>query len=173
MLQDVLFESPVALVVRWAEAPGGGLLLTGLDLRWSEGLDAQASAAFPYRDEFRQRLQTHLRGEDPDWKHLPEGLELDMREVTTFSRTVLDTLWNEVGFGRTVTYGELARMAGRPGAARAVGRVMASNRWPLLIPCHRVLGSNGALTGFSGGGVEMKKLLLQKEGFAEEKMRGN
>jgi len=65
--------------------------------------------------------------------------------------------------GQTRTYGELARMAGSPGAARAVGQSMARNPWPIIVPCHRVLGSDGSLTGF-GGGVDMKRRMLEQEG---------
>ncbi|AGW12570.1 methylated-DNA--[protein]-cysteine S-methyltransferase [Megalodesulfovibrio gigas] len=168
MFQDVLTVGPLALILRWEPQPQDTVLLAGIDLRWSHGPEVAAAAAqdfttFPFREDFRARLERHLRGEDPDWTRLPASLALDMRPLPDFSRTVLETLWHGVGFGQTVTYGQLARMAGRPGTARAVGRVMASNRWPLVIPCHRVLGSTGALTGFSGGGVEMKQLLLEKE----------
>jgi len=179
MYQDAITVPPLSLLLRWQPLPQGGVALTDMALRWSSDPEAEAvarhsqasRAPFPFRDEFRHRLECHLRGEDPDWKRLPPGLDLDMRGLTDFSRTVLDTLWHQVAFGQTVTYGELARMAGRPGAARAVGRVMASNRWPLLIPCHRVLGSGGALTGFSGGGVEMKQWLLEREGAQSKKTR--
>ncbi|MEM8736472.1 MAG: MGMT family protein, partial [Planctomycetota bacterium] len=64
----------------------------------------------------------------------------------------------------TMTYGALAKAVGRPNAARAVGGAMAKNRWPLLIPCHRVLGASGKLTGYSGvGGIETKRRLLEHE----------
>lgn len=65
--------------------------------------------------------------------------------------------------GQTRSYGDLAREADSPGAARAVGRAMALNPWPIIVPCHRVLGSSGSLTGF-GGGLEMKRRMLIMEG---------
>lgn len=65
--------------------------------------------------------------------------------------------------GQTLTYGEIARMAGAPRSARAVGQAMAHNPWPPIVPCHRVLGSNGQLTGF-GGGLAMKRRMLEMEG---------
>ncbi len=65
--------------------------------------------------------------------------------------------------GQTRSYGEIARMAGSPGAARAVGQAMASNPWPPIVPCHRVVGHAGGLTGF-GGGLEMKRQMLLMEG---------
>lgn len=63
-----------------------------------------------------------------------------------------------------MTYKQLARLAGRPNAARAVGSIMARNRTPLIIPCHRVLGSDGRLHGFSApGGLEAKQKMLNLE----------
>ena len=85
------------------------------------------------------------------------------RELTPFARDVLAAL-QQVPAGATVSYGELAARAGHPGAARAVGRVMAGNPLPLVVPCHRVVGANGALTGYSGAaGVATKKWLLEFE----------
>lgn len=69
----------------------------------------------------------------------------------------------EIPFGETMTYGELARKAGNPNASRAVGRIMSSNRVPIFIPCHRVIGSQGHLTGYRGG-LELKIALLKHEG---------
>jgi methylated-DNA-[protein]-cysteine S-methyltransferase len=84
--------------------------------------------------------------------------------MSEFKSRVLMTLSSEVSHGQTVSYGKLAAMCGKPEAARAVGRIMASNPWPLLVPCHRVVGADGKLTGFSGCGLPMKKFLLQLEG---------
>jgi methylated-DNA-[protein]-cysteine S-methyltransferase len=82
---------------------------------------------------------------------------------TDFDRTVLRTLHDTVPAGSTTTYGELASASGRPRAARAVGSVMANNPVPIVVPCHRVLASNGTLGGY-GGGLDMKRLLLELEG---------
>ena len=74
-------------------------------------------------------------------------------------------VWRElarVGYGETISYGELARRVGRPGAARAVGRANATNPISLVVPCHRVIGASGALTGYAGG-VERKRALLEME----------
>ena len=65
--------------------------------------------------------------------------------------------------GRVMTYGEVAAAVGSPGAARAVGRAMATNPFPVVIPCHRVVASNGGLGGFAGG-LEMKAKMLEMEG---------
>ncbi|HEX6083542.1 MAG TPA: methylated-DNA--[protein]-cysteine S-methyltransferase [Thermoanaerobaculia bacterium] len=75
-------------------------------------------------------------------------------------------VWNallEVPYGDTVTYAELARRIGRPSAIRAVGAANGANPIPVIIPCHRVIGSNGTLTGY-GGGIERKQWLLALEG---------
>jgi methylated-DNA-[protein]-cysteine S-methyltransferase len=90
-------------------------------------------------------------------------LPLDIRGFTPFTRMVLDKLCR-VPFGATLTYAELGSLAGRPGSARAVGRVMAINPLPIVSPCHRVVGAGGKLTGYSGGeGIATKSWLLQFE----------
>ena len=81
---------------------------------------------------------------------------------TAFARQVL-TWTSLVPFGKTTSYGRIAEWIGRPRAARSVGGALHSNPLGLVIPCHRVLGTNGALTGF-GGGLEMKQMLLELEG---------
>lgn len=69
-----------------------------------------------------------------------------------------------IGYGQTTTYGDLARMVGHPGAARAVGTVMSTNRFPILIPCHRVLAAGGMLGGYtSPAGIDLKRRLLELE----------
>lgn len=75
-------------------------------------------------------------------------------------------VWNallEIPYGDTTTYAELARRIGRPSAVRAVGAANGANPIPVIIPCHRVIGSNGTLTGY-GGGIERKQWLLALEG---------
>jgi len=89
-------------------------------------------------------------------------LTLDLRGITPFSMRVLGEL-ALVPYGRTATYGELAARAGKPGAARAVGTIMNRNPVPIVLPCHRIVGSTGALVGY-GGGLERKELLLRLEG---------
>jgi methylated-DNA-[protein]-cysteine S-methyltransferase len=74
--------------------------------------------------------------------------------------------WEElkkIPFGQTVTYGELAGRLGKPGAARAIGNCMRRNPVSIIVPCHRVIGSSGSLTGY-GGGLDKKRLLLNHEG---------
>ncbi len=90
-------------------------------------------------------------------------LEVDLRGRTPFAKLILQHL-ARVPFGETLTYGELAERAGYPGCARAVGKVMATNRIPLILPCHRIVGRDRRLTGYSGGdGIKTKRLLLDFE----------
>lgn len=89
-------------------------------------------------------------------------LPLDRRLARGYRLAVLDEL-GQVPFGRTVTYGDLARRTGHPGASRAVGTAMATNPLPVVLPCHRVLRSGGALGGY-GGGLDVKVWLLRHEG---------
>jgi methylated-DNA-[protein]-cysteine S-methyltransferase len=75
-------------------------------------------------------------------------------------------VWNallEIPYGDTISYAELARRIGKPSAVRAVGAANGANPIPIIIPCHRVIGSNGTLTGY-GGGIERKQWLLALEG---------
>jgi methylated-DNA-[protein]-cysteine S-methyltransferase len=88
---------------------------------------------------------------------------LDLSAPAEFERQVYVAL-REVPWGATTTYGALARAAGSPGAARAVGRAMAHNRVPVIVPCHRVLAAGGAIGGFSAhGGVSTKQRMLALE----------
>lgn len=91
-------------------------------------------------------------------------LDILLEDVPPFHRRVYKALC-KIPAGKTVTYAELARLAGSPGAARAVGQAMAKNPYPVKIPCHRVVASNGGLGGYSGrGGLTAKRKLLKQEG---------
>jgi methylated-DNA-[protein]-cysteine S-methyltransferase len=87
---------------------------------------------------------------------------LDPSIGTGFQRQVW-AVTRAIPRGQTCSYGVIAREVGSPAAARAVGQAMARNPWPIVVPCHRVVGSDGRLTGF-GGGVEMKRQMLAMEG---------
>jgi methylated-DNA-[protein]-cysteine S-methyltransferase len=90
-------------------------------------------------------------------------VSLDLSDYTPVTRKVLQTCMT-IKHGHTTTYKELASLSGRPNAARAVGGIMARNPIPLIIPCHRVLGSDGSLHGFSApGGLETKNKMLHLE----------
>lgn len=90
-------------------------------------------------------------------------LELDLSGMTPFQQQVLH-LTAQIPYGHTSTYKEIAILSGKPNASRAVGRVEATNPLPLVIPCHRVLGSDGSLHGYGGpGGIKLKAWLLHLE----------
>jgi methylated-DNA-[protein]-cysteine S-methyltransferase len=103
------------------------------------------------------RLREYFRnGQDP------LDLEVAPESASEFDRRVWEAL-RRVPAGKTVTYGELARRAGFPGAARAVGGAMARNPIPIVIPCHRVVGEHGSMQGY-GLGLWRKRWLLDHEG---------
>jgi methylated-DNA-[protein]-cysteine S-methyltransferase len=93
-------------------------------------------------------------------------VRVDRRLMAPFARDVLRAT-QHVLFGRTATYGQIAARIGRPKAARAVGRALGSNPIPIVIPCHRIVGAGGALTGY-GGGLPRKRALLSLEGVSIE-----
>jgi methylated-DNA-[protein]-cysteine S-methyltransferase len=97
-------------------------------------------------------------------------LSVDRRLIGDFAKKVLGAT-ARVPFGRTTTYGEVAARIGSPRAARAVGNALGSNPIPIVIPCHRVLRSGGALGGY-GGGVGRKERLLRLEGVLPSPMLG-
>jgi methylated-DNA-[protein]-cysteine S-methyltransferase len=94
-----------------------------------------------------------------------ERIEFDLPlrpDGTSFQRRVWATL-AEIPYGETWSYGELARRIGSPTAFRAVGAANGQNPLPIVLPCHRVIGADGSLTGF-GGGLHLKRFLLEHEG---------
>jgi methylated-DNA-[protein]-cysteine S-methyltransferase len=90
------------------------------------------------------------------------AVHVDWTGITGFRRTVME-LAMSIPHGETRTYKWLAEQAGHPRAARAAGRVMATNPLPIVVPCHRVIGSDGGLHGY-GAGLPMKERLLRAEG---------
>jgi len=107
-----------------------------------------------------QRLQKFAAGDRDD-----DFLDIDLatNDLTPFQFAITEAC-RHIPIGETCSYGQLAEVAGHPGAARAVGRVMATNRFPLIVPCHRVLAAGGAIGGFSApDGISMKRRLLEPE----------
>ncbi len=105
-------------------------------------------------------LEEYFSGGELDF---PLG-HFDWTGTPAFHRQVLERC-ARIARGQVMTYGELAAAVGSPAASRAVGQAMARNRWPLVVPCHRVVGSTGKLTGYSGvGGLVTKQWLLDMEG---------
>ena len=107
-------------------------------------------------DRVRRELEEYFEGR----RHTFD-LPLDLRGRSGFSREILDRL-ARVPYGEITTYKSLAVEAGNPRAARAVGTIMNRNPIPIVLPCHRVVGSNGSLVGY-GGGLDRKRLLLDLE----------
>lgn len=91
-------------------------------------------------------------------------LPLDLRLATPFSRETVSALDGFVPYGRTATYGALAEALNRPRAARAVGTALGSNPLCVVLPCHRIVGSTGALTGYAGGVAAKRHLLALEAG---------
>ena len=108
-------------------------------------------------DHARRELDEYFAG-----KRRSFDLQLDLRAMPPFTLEVLGEL-ARVPYGETTTYGALAQRVGHPRAARAVGTVMNRNRIPIVLPCHRVVGANGNLTGYAGG-LDRKETLLELEG---------
>jgi methylated-DNA-[protein]-cysteine S-methyltransferase len=127
-----------------------------------EGQDEVVARIFGARvlraplDNVRRELDEYFEGRRRDF-----DLPIDLR-VAPFHEAVLHEL-AQVPYGQVDTYGHLAKLVGRPKAARAVGTVMNRNPIPIVLPCHRIIGANGSLTGY-GGGLPVKRRLLELEG---------
>ncbi|WP_406288712.1 methylated-DNA--[protein]-cysteine S-methyltransferase [Streptomyces sp. NBC_00209] len=172
-------------VVEWAvvESDIGPLMLAATET----GL---VSVVFHARPEIRDRALDRLRGRlgaepvrAPGSARLAEpirqfeayfagtlrefSLGLDWSLTAGFHRQVLQELARGVPYGAVAGYGELAERVGQPGAAQAVGAAMGSNPLPVVVPCHRVVESDGGIGGF-GGGLETKRQLLALEGVLPE-----
>ncbi len=108
--------------------------------------------------QLQRQIQSYFDGRLTDFR-----IKLDLDGRTSFHQTVLRACAT-IPYGETLTYGQLAELAGHPGAARAVGSVMAGNMIPLIFPCHRVIAAAGRPSGFSApGGARTRRRLLQLE----------
>jgi methylated-DNA-[protein]-cysteine S-methyltransferase len=107
-------------------------------------------------DPVKRELDEYFAGRRREF-----DLPVDLRGRSEFTRAVLEEL-GRVPYGEVTTYGALAARSGRPRAARGVGTIMNRNPIPIVLPCHRVVGSTGSLVGY-GGGLERKRLLLDLE----------
>jgi methylated-DNA-[protein]-cysteine S-methyltransferase len=108
-------------------------------------------------DDVRRELDEYFEGRRRDF-----DLPIDWALATEFTRRILQAT-AAIPFGQTSTYGKVAAQAGNPKASRAAGRALGSNPIPIVVPCHRVVGTNGQLTGYTGG-LHRKIALLQIEG---------
>jgi methylated-DNA-[protein]-cysteine S-methyltransferase len=147
-------ESPVGPLLLVADDSGlrridfvNGRTRVEADPRWHDDAEQLSETIRQLRAYFAGELESF------DLALAPEG--------TTFQLAVWKRLC-EIPYGETVSYGELARRLGNPNASRAVGLANGSNPIPIVIPCHRVIGSNGKLTGY-GGGLPIKEKLLALE----------
>ena len=153
MIQYRTIDSPIGLLT----LAGHGPVLTNLRMvdqtyepsraGWSPDPGAFGAAV--------DQLEAYFAGELTDFH-----VELDLRG-TEFQRRVWQALLT-IPFGETRSYGEIAEQIGAPGAARAVGLANGHNPIAIVVPCHRVIGANGSLTGF-GGGLDRKRTLLELE----------
>jgi methylated-DNA-[protein]-cysteine S-methyltransferase len=148
------FESPVGPLLLAGSKAGlqlvsfrAGNRARNIDPEWR--LDNSAFV------EVIHQLQSYFAGER---KHFDLSLLL---AGTNFQKTVWTAL-RKIPYGETISYKELAEMIGKPRAVRAVGAANGANPIPIIIPCHRVIGNDGSLTGF-GGGLSLKKRLLELE----------
>lgn len=135
-----------------------GQALTMILLPIQVGVLASAddSAADPILREACAELEAFLEGRLTKF-----SVPYEAPEGTQFQRDVWNAV-SQIPFGETITYTELAVRAGRPMAARAVGAANGKNPLPIIIPCHRVIGTNGTLTGYAGG-LPLKQALLEHE----------
>ena len=150
----------------WMQSPVGRLLLAGTDalslIAFSSGpkslepeADWEPSDALFLRQAAAQ-IEEYFTARRREF-------DLDLRPTgTPFQLEVLDALAT-IPYGETRSYGEVAAQIGKPSAVRAVGAANGRNPLPIVLPCHRVIGSDGSLTGF-GGGLETKRYLLDLEG---------
>jgi len=152
ILTETIVATPLRLELAWNDGQ-----LDSISLTWA-GPGERSRLVTEMGRALAPVLARYVAGERVEWPELP----IDLAPLPRFKRRVLEEL-RRIPAGQAVSYGGLAAASGSPGAARAVGQVMASNRWPLIYPCHRVLASGGGLGGF-GPGIEMKKWLLTLEG---------
>jgi len=143
-----------ALTGIYMDVPGGAP--SGLS-EWTED-----SSARPFAATIRQ-LQEYFTGARREF-------DLPLRaQGTQFQQRAWKSL-SEIPYGETRSYGEQAKRIGNPRASRAVGLANGSNPLPIVVPCHRVIGADGSLTGF-GGGLERKRWLLSHEGVLDQRQR--
>ncbi|NKQ57396.1 methylated-DNA--[protein]-cysteine S-methyltransferase [Amycolatopsis sp. K13G38] len=156
--------------IAWGER---GVVSVRLPDRGAEQTRARLRARFPEAGEGEppppiwraiEEIRALLRGEALDLA----GIELDLTGVPEFHRQVYEVA-RTIPPGKTLTYGEVAARLGVPGSAQAVGQALGRNPFPIVVPCHRVLGAGGRMVGFSApGGVETKRRMLVIEGARSE-----
>ena len=165
---EIDFTMPVPLSCGWASV----ILSDGMvvAVEW-ERTKVQLGKAIGKKYPTRCEIAVNLNAPGRILRDYSEGKVLSTRDVSSLpiawemipgfqGRVLRETAG--IPYGETVTYGEIAAGVGSPGAARAVGAALARNPWPILVPCHRVLGKGGGLVGF-GKGIDAKEALLEFE----------
>lgn len=158
------FETPFGPT--FVAASDDGLVRVTWGARSAERFEAEMRNRYPARPlvhdpeamaEAERELREYFAGKRSRFE-----LPVDLSALTRFQRAVLEET-SALGFGQVVPYAELARRIGRPKAARAVGNALGSNPVAIVVPCHRVVRSDGTLGGY-GGGIHFKERLLEIEG---------
>ena len=125
----------------------------------NQDVHGDMESASPWLRQLATRLKEFADGDRIEFR----DIEIDTSRLAPFQRRVVK-ICRRIPYGQTMSYGQLAAQAGSPAAARAVGNVMARNRVPLIVPCHRVVAVGGRIGGFSAiGGVNTKQCLLEME----------
>jgi len=157
-------ESPLGRI--WTAVSANGLVAVSL---WDnqERFAEEVARLTGRPPEYKAEMVTAVTDQIRQYLHKERtnfGLAIDWSVMTPFQTTALHVV-HGIEYGRTLTYRDVAQQISQPKAVRAVGRANATNPMPLVIPCHRVLGSDGKLHGFSApGGLETKAWLLHLEG---------
>jgi methylated-DNA-[protein]-cysteine S-methyltransferase len=158
-----LFDSNMGLCgIAWSDDGITRFQLPATEHEATRWLAKHAAPAQPPPDVSAaiDQARVYFAGERPDFSAVP----LDLSEIDTFRRQIYDVL-RTVGWGETLTYGDMAKRIGAEGGAQAVGQAMGQNPIPLIIPCHRVLAAGGKIGGFSApGGADTKERMLALEG---------
>ena len=164
-METVVFDTALGeFGIGWTDAGVARVQLPGMDhaallQRINRG-GAQAGEPTRLVEQVISRIEDYAEGQAVEFSDIP----LDLADVPAFNRRAYDLLTG-VGWGETTTYGAMARQLGDVGLSRAVGAAMGANPIPLIIPCHRVLASDGRPGGFSApGGAESKLRMLELEG---------
>ena len=156
-----LYESPQGRMLLVADEEGlSGIYFDGQKYLPQVDPDWRRDARHAPLRQAKQELSEYFGGERKRFEPAlaPEG--------TPFQLAVWKAI-STVGFGKTITYGELARRAGCPGSARAAGAATGRNPIGIIVPCHRIVGSNGSLTGYAGGLDRKRALLALESGIPE------
>jgi methylated-DNA-[protein]-cysteine S-methyltransferase len=149
-----LIETPFGTFAAWVDK-AGRLLRFRFRIEDAEQVDLEAERNAIALGEVRRQVAEYSAGERQEF-----AFELNA-EGPEFDRLVWKAL-SDIPFGHTTSYGAVAKTIGHPMAARAVGAANGANPIALIVPCHRVIGSDGTLTGF-GGGLPLKRKLLEHE----------